>query len=815
MSQRPARTIPLRAPASRSARALPSVAFALLAGAALPGCSDSAPGALERTRELLGATELVHAGCSGSEPDSGPGWRNPEQHLDGTRWAWIEGDRAELDLLLTQASDDSLWLRVSPLPELAHTLQFEVFWNGSSLGQHALAASEQLFEFPLPPGAAQRGRHRIELRANASAVPTGERERPDARPISIKCDFALLAPAGSAPEVVRARGRELDRLPLRANHVALEQAPASDAASNRRPRVELAAGSLVRLPFALRPDTRIELQLQSAASAQVQLLLLDAESGAARAHHMLALEAGRNEASWTPPALDGRPLELVVAAASEAVELERLRVHHTGRATPIVFIVVDTLRADAITRDEVATPHIDRLAADGHLFARALSHAPMTLPSHTALFSSRVPQVSGVLNNGQLVPQNLPLASMWLREQGYTTAAAISLGTLKPFERRHGLDRGFDRYLYLQQDVVPAERMHELLAPLLETLREAHPFFLFAHYCDPHEPYDAHGSVRAIARVSCGDQRLPDVQLSQFSDYTQEFTFEPGTTVLRFESDAPMRFKGARVAGAGLSTSAGEGKLHEPLELYTLHVHNAESKPMRGHISAWVHDSIDAEEVRRRYQLEVEHVDAYVGALLDELRDARLYDEALIVFTSDHGEAVGERMGFVGHVEHLYDELIRVPLIVKLPRGMQASAMLPADLSVPVSHMDIVPSVLDALELPPLPGQEGRPWRLGGERVHIAETHRPEAWRHIVCITDRDYKLVHEIERDIYELYDLRNDPMETTNIHATRANERAQWLPLIRELSERGKALGDAIGELDPELRARLEAMGYVGGEK
>lgn len=777
----------------------------------LAGCGEDSPATLMRTRDLLGALDGSLAIHSGAEPNAGAGFREPERHADGTRWAWIEGDRAELELPVLLASEDRLWLRVAPLPELANDQSLELIWNGTSLGQRPLEPGEQLIEYALPAGALQRGMQRLELRAGASALAAGEHDRPNARPLSIKCDFALLAPAGSSPDAVRARGRALDELPLRSEQSQQETRAPERPAS---PSIELAAGRLLRAPTVTGSGERLELRVKSAESARLQVLLIDLESGAARAEHLIALEQGHNAVDWAYPALDQRRTEIWLAALDSPVELEFARVQSNLRATPIVFIVVDTLRADAITRDDVETPNIDRLAADGHRFALARSHAPMTLPSHTALFSSRLPQSSGVLNNGQLVPQNLPLASLWLRDQGYTTAAAISLGTLKPFQRRHGLDRGFDRYLFLPQDVVPAERMHELLEDLLGVLRKASPFFLFAHYCDPHEPYDAHGTRSAVARVRCGDEALGEVQLSQFNDWAAKCRFAPGTTELVFESDVPMVVKGVKVEGDGLSTSPGEGKLREPVKRFSLNVHNAESEAVRGTAIAWINDWIDVAETRRRYDLEVEHVDDYVGALLDELRDAGLYEDSLIVFTSDHGESLGERLGFVGHVEHLFDDLLHVPLIVKLPREMRPEQLLPADLAAPVRHMDVLPSMLDALGMPPLPGQEGRAWRDGGERIHVAETHRPEAWRNLVSISDASFKLVHEFDRDIYELYDLRQDPNETKNVYAARGDERAEWMPRLLELSKRGKELSLLIGEVDPSLRERLEAMGYVGGK-
>src|SRR5262245_55369853 len=86
----------------------------------------------------------------------------------------------------------------------------------------------------------------------------------------------------------------------------------------------------------------------------------------------------------------------------------------------IVLILIDTLRADAVLDPQGAydTPNIDRLGSEGLVFTRAFASAPMTLPSHTSLFSSRPPLETGVLNNQQVVPEDLPVLAQWLEEHG-------------------------------------------------------------------------------------------------------------------------------------------------------------------------------------------------------------------------------------------------------------------------------------------------------------------------------------------------------------------------------------------------------------
>jgi len=114
-------------------------------------------------------------------------------------------------------------------------------------------------------------------------------------------------------------------------------------------------------------------------------------------------------------------------------------------AGPIVLVSIDTLRADhlpAYGYRGVRTPAIDALAADGVVFDRAYSHAPQTLPAHTALLSGRLPFETGVRDNvGFTVKNGERLLPQMLRERGYTTAGVVSAYVLR---KETGLNQGFD-----------------------------------------------------------------------------------------------------------------------------------------------------------------------------------------------------------------------------------------------------------------------------------------------------------------------------------------------------------------------------------
>src|SRR5439155_10495775 len=103
------------------------------------------------------------------------------------------------------------------------------------------------------------------------------------------------------------------------------------------------------------------------------------------------------------------------------------------------------------------------------------------------------------------------------------------------------------------------------------------------------------------------------------------------------------------------------------------------------------------------YDGEIAAADEIVGRLVASLKRRGFYDDALIVLLSDHGEGLGDH----GEQEHglfLYRETIRVPLIIRLPRNQSAGRRI----GVPVQHIDLVPTILDWLGLPPQRGLRGR-----------------------------------------------------------------------------------------------------------
>ena len=196
-----------------------------------------------------------------------------------------------------------------------------------------------------------------------------------------------------------------------------------------------------------------------------------------------------------------------------------------------------------------------------------------------------------------------------------------------------------------------------------------------------------------------------------------------------------------------------------------------EPHPAEGHPAADPRtdylEPLDRERMIAQYDGEIAYGDRELGRFLDELRSAGLYDGALVVFVADHGEEFLDHGRWL-HGRSVFDELIRVPLLVKLPGGRAAGRRVDGQ----VQAVDIVPTILEELGIPQPPGVAGVPLQraIAGESVErtaLAEISHRGFVAHGVR-TGRD-KYVRRFSPDDDELYfDLVRDPAEQTNLAGT-----------------------------------------------
>ncbi|HEY2945323.1 MAG TPA: sulfatase-like hydrolase/transferase [Vicinamibacteria bacterium] len=211
------------------------------------------------------------------------------------------------------------------------------------------------------------------------------------------------------------------------------------------------------------------------------------------------------------------------------------------------------------------------------------------------------------------------------------------------------------------------------------------------------------------------------------------------------------------------------------------------------------------------YDGDVSYADELVGRFLDGLKSRGVYDRALVVVTSDHGEGLKDH----GEEEHgifLYREAVHVPLIVRLPGGARAGTRVAGV----VAQSDLAPTLLDLAGVP-ADGMDGASLRASldgkapsGSLVY-SETFYPRyhfGWSELFAVTESRYRYIRAPRP---ELFDVAADPREAVNIAAERESVVAGMERWLQPKAAAGA--GAKPEEVPADVREKLQALGYVGG--
>jgi arylsulfatase len=456
---------------------------------------------------------------------------------------------------------------------------------------------------------------------------------------------------------------------------------------------------------------------------------------------------------------------LAVASCSRGPASEPT-VEPLGRP-PVVLIVFDALHAGHVTHlgyERETTPHLDALAAEAVSFSRAFAPAPYTLASIPSLLTGRRPDSHGVTTPAAKLGAEETTLAEHLQAAGYRTVAAVGNPN---GSARFGNDQGFDVFEELfrldegggDYERASAARFVEFAGEVLAGDSGAAPLFLYLHVLEPHAPYV-----------------MPDEYRSLWLDPAYDGPFESGE------------------AQPFLDTIMGE----------------LEAGPE------------DVTAAIALYDANLRWADHNLGELRVQLEAAGLWDEALVIVTSDHGEAFWEH-GRWGHMDHLYDEQLRVPLVIKLPAGRGLRGVVRDELA---SLLDVAPSLCQWLDLPlrglPLDGLplaalvEDATWR-PNERELLLRTHHEIA--HLALRSDEHKTIVERTQnakrggvKTRVQHYDLARDPSEATNVYESqreRADEHARRLEAWSlEAAVNRNQRGATMNAEELEM---LEKLGYV----
>lgn len=324
-----------------------------------------------------------------------------------------------------------------------------------------------------------------------------------------------------------------------------------------------------------------------------------------------------------------------------------------GDKPDVLFIMVDTLRADHVGAANIDTPALDRLQADGVTFADAWSAASWTRPGTASLWTGRPPSSHTASTKGSRLPADVVTWAEALRSHGVRTGALINnINVTASF----GFDQGFDAFVY-----------------------EA-----------PEYPFGASEAVFGLALYKL----VHRVEERLGGGGPVERYYQPADVVL---ADA-LAFADAQ-ADARWALFV---HLMEPHDPYFLH---GPDGPVDGYSRAanLVPDPAEAEGLRERYAGEVVALDRALGRFFDQLRTDGRYDDLLIVLTADHGEELYEHGGW-WHGATLYNEQTHVPLVVKLPGNALGGSVAEWQ----VRTLDVPSTLTAALGVAPDPSWDGR-----------------------------------------------------------------------------------------------------------
>ncbi len=515
----------------------------------------------------------------------------------------------------------------------------------------------------------------------------------------------------------------------------------------------------------------------------------------------------------------------------------------------VVLIVLDTWRADRMScygHPEPTTPHLDRFAAESVLFERAISPAQWTIPAHASLFTGEYPTTHMTTQIYDRHTPVWPTLAEILRDGGYETLGFCNNPLLGVVE--NDLDRGFEHF-YNYGGVLPtrprlaerrprrsghwldlvARQLNRLNGPLQEWLTHndallglmMHPWITPIWERHINFKGNVHRSVGDMVGVLRNRKRhgAERPYLAFLNLMETHLPYEPPT---RFSHKfAPTYHED-----------------HEARDF--LHDYNHRTFDWIAPITEPFSDA-QHRVLNEMYNAEVAYEDHELRLLLDYLDEPEVRDNTLVIITADHGEGL-DHHGYVGHSLVVYEDLIRVPLIVRYPPITPTGERI----ETPVSTRRIFHTILDTVDLP----ETDDAFRASLADLSLARSHGgdytqdpvfAEAYPPITLVNlmqQRNAEAVEqfrcrETRRALYnhrhkvttvsnapeELFDMQGDPGELHNLAAKHPEHVATLHSQLQAIFEDAKArrkpdqvTQDSVDlDKDSQLQKRLRALGYL----
>jgi arylsulfatase A-like enzyme len=451
----------------------------------------------------------------------------------------------------------------------------------------------------------------------------------------------------------------------------------------------------------------------------------------------------------------------------------------------VILLTIDTLRVDMLNcygYNNLLTPNIDRLAGSGIRFEQVISGGSWTQAAFPVIMtSSYAAMYGGCL--GQLAPER-PSPVETLAAHGYNTGG---FSTNPHLSRATGYDRGFHHFA----DLVPA-----VTDPRLRRIRGGQHLLAnpLLHYVSSligkrMPPARLYSSAAEVTDSVCGwleHVKTPFFAWVHYMDMHWPYHLE----------EALIHPKDIAQAWQDLLIMNGRSNISNGNESIT--------PTQRDHFLGL-------------YKRSLQYLDTQIGRLMDCVEKLGYDSDTVIILLSDHGEEFLDH-GRWGHWEsNLYDEILRVPLIIRMP-GWSGSQVIGRQ----VRLLDLMPTILDICGCP-LPGDlmgvSLKPVWTQDEAEYEVEAAisemRRDPW-HRIAVRTEAFKYIWDSKRpDQPDLYDLRLDPAEKQNVREQYPQEVSQFQAQVDAHRLRVAATEPAIAvpkpELDEEVARRLRDLGYL----
>ena len=431
----------------------------------------------------------------------------------------------------------------------------------------------------------------------------------------------------------------------------------------------------------------------------------------------------------------------------------------------ILLITTDQHRADCLGcagNPAAVTPNLDRLAARGIRYANAVCQAPVCTPNRACWLTGQYLDTHGVWANGVSLPDSPDLLPRMLQSAGYQTAMIGKLHVtplMSPNQPADG-DFGFDRVRLTEGDQ-PGGYRHWLVRHAPREADKLHHHFPPRRLGDVYEPHECLPEELHSTRWVGEQARAAWRQRVQLRPMFMHVSFPDP----HHPFEAPQRWVDA------ICERDIPSRVEPPEDWSALPTHFGEYYAGRDPLGPQKLSEIDegtTQRTRRYYLASIAFIDAEIGRLMEDLEPSDR--PRLVIFTSDHGELLGDHGLWYKGLYH-YDALLKTPLIV-CGHGAGGAATV---VEAPVEAIDLAPTILAICRLNPprefqgtvLPGLAGRSAQNQPREFTLTQQRAPWYTPEMRAATIRSLhrKLTLYEPTGDGELYDLESDPEETVNL--------------------------------------------------